>query len=111
MTYKLLRTILLTFVFTVLMAGVSFAQCEQCKATNYGFYCVSASSGGKGCQSDGNNCTLTGLCKPGPAPVLGGPTVTVAPTTIREIAKVHPRFAATLAILREVRGYAKCSVF
>lgn len=108
-------TVSLFLVITfVAMTSDTFAQCVACDIEGGCFFCVSATEGGRRCQSTCTRCLLDGTCGPGfraggvsangcsdegttKTQTTRSNLLKVDAETIRQIATVHPRFAATLA--------------
>src|ERR1051325_9953775 len=105
---RVVRVVLVLFAFATLTAKVSFAQYVDCKLDRYGhFWCVSSVTGGRACttSTDRLTCVVStpweeGRKEPVPSAAFAG--LDFDTSTIREIAALHPRFAATLVKLKGI---------
>jgi hypothetical protein len=100
------KSVLLCFAFLAFSAEASLAQYVDSKLDRYGnFSCVSSESGGKECSISSDRLTSivsTPCTEAGLENLSEGicSEMNFDPAIIREIAAIHPRFAATLAKLR-----------
>jgi hypothetical protein len=103
---KILGMLAFGSLFAVMTSGVSWAQYVDSNLDRYGnFSCVSSPSGGKECTITLDRLTsiVTTPCsdeKTADPSSSHCAALNFDPATIKEIASMHPRFAATLAKLR-----------
>lgn len=109
---KVMARVLLVML---LWAGAVSAQCVDCKSQGLIFKCTAASSGGKDCTTldHGRSCILDYPCEGRKHVAQDDEDINLEyfsiqdPTVLLEIAKAHPRFAATLAQHRLAIGWSQ----